>query len=171
MSLEDTNVREENIVDLDMGAVKKTKFRINGDNTKILELNIADMGIINRLEEVYDDLKEMANEATSNEVHDTDEETIRELSKQMMELDKKMREKMDYLFQAPVSDICAGNGTMFDPVEGKFRFEYIIEHLSNLYANNFKKEFDAMEKNISKRTAKYTTQDHLPSAKKRSRKN
>lgn len=171
MSLEDTNVREDNIVDLNLDGVKKTQFRINGDNSKILELNIADMGIMSRLDEVYDDLRQMAKEATSTEVHDTDEETIREVSKQIMELDAKMREKMDYLFQAPVSKVCASSGTMFDPVEGKFRFEYIIEHLSNLYANNFKKEFDAMEKNISKRTAKYTTQDHLPSAKKRSRKN
>ena len=179
MSLEDRPVKNEaedittpeGVMDLSLPSIKKTRIRINGENSKILELNISDMGIVSRLQTVYDQLQELAKSATNIPLVDTDEESLKEASATLMEIDAQMREKVDYLFDAPVSEVCANGGTMFDPVGGKFRFEYIIEKLSDLYKNNFKTEFAAMEKNIQKRTAKYITpQDHLTSTKKRSRK-
>ena len=179
MSLEDKtlqpveNTTQEKIMDLNLDAIKKTKVRINGENDKVLELNLSDLGITQRLQVVYDELQDLAHSAEAIQLDDTDSESIKAASAKLMELDEQMRDKVDWLFDAPVSAICAANGTMFDPMAGgKFRFEYIIEKLSDLYAGTFKKEFAAMERNVSKRTAKYVTpQDHLTSTKKRSKKN
>ena len=48
------------------------------------------------------------------------------------------------------------DGSMYDLFNGKFRFEHIIEKLSDLYGNNMKDEFKAVNARVKKHTAKYT---------------
>lgn len=154
-----TDVAEENIIDVDLSAIKKQRFRINGDNNKILELNTSDMGIISRLDEVYPKLLDLQNEVAS--LADTTDEgaddatLLSSTAKKLNKIDAEMRNALDYIFQANVSETCGSEGSMYDPIDGVFRYEYIIEILSKLCTNNLESEFKKMKSRIDKQASKY----------------
>ena len=155
------NKEAEDIVDIDLSAIKKKKFRINGDNTKILELNVSDMSILARLDEAYPKLMDLqdkvANLAEMSDNADADDRDILSTTaSKLKEIDGSMREILDFIFQSNVSEVCGADGSMYDPIDGTFRYEHIISTLTKLYENNLNAEFDKMKKNISKHTAKYT---------------
>ena len=150
-------------LDLDLSATRKKRIRINGDNNAILELNTSDMNIASRAEKVYQELIELAEKVPEISVdvevengEDISEESLKKVGDMLTDLDKQMRIKLDELFDAPVSEICAPHGSMYDPFDGKYRFEHIIEGLAKLYENNFTAEVEKIKKNINKHTAKYT---------------
>jgi len=153
------NVADENIIDIDLSAIKKQRFRINGDNNKILELNTSDIGIIPRLEETYPKLIALQNKVASlaeiNEEAD-DDTLLSSTAKKLKEIDAGMRESLDYIFQSNVSEICGSEGSMYDPIDGVFRYEHIIERLSKLYENSFESEFAKMKQRVDKHASKYT---------------
>ena len=162
---------EEKVIDLDLGQIKKSKIRVDHDQNRIIELNLSDMNIVQRMNVSYKNLLKLAEEATqlSNTVVNVDTEdeeavgqALETVSNTLSDLDKKMRDEVDYLFDSKVSDVCLPTGTMYDPHDGMFTFEHIISSLANLYTNNFKEEFDKMRKNVEKHTGKYTKkpQDH-----------
>lgn len=139
------------IIDIDLSVTKKKQFRIDGDDNRIIELNTSDMTIIERLNEVYPKLESLS--ARTAELSDDDVEGG---IKALKDVDKEMRELLDYTFDSPISSVCAPDGSMYDLFNGEFRFEHIITVLLNLYENNISKEFNNMEKRINKHTAKYT---------------
>lgn len=152
---------ENNVIDIDLSALRKKRIRIDGDDNKIIEINVSDMGVINRLQEAYDRLISLANtynlqEEESNAEEADDDFDVRKTVETLRTLDKEMRELVDFVFQANVSEVCASDGTMADPVNGQFRFEYIIEKFLAVYDKNFTEEFKKMSKNVKKRTSKYT---------------
>lgn len=147
----------DEIQDLDLTETRKKRFRINGDNNSILEINTADMRILNRLEVAYKKLQNLAEEATemlmSEEDEDIEHSTIGE---KLDTIDSKMRKILDELFDTNVSEVCAPDGTMYDPYGGKFRFEYLIDVIGNLYEKNLTTEIKLMSKRMAKHTDKYT---------------
>ena len=155
-----TTVIPNDIIDVDLSVIKKKKFRINGDNSKILELNTSDMGIVTRLDESYQKLIDLQNSVASlaDDVkdEDNDRETLSSTANKLNKIDGEMRELLDYIFQSNVSEICGSEGSMYDTINGTFRYEHIISTLIKLYENNLSKEFNKMKQNISKHTAKYT---------------
>lgn len=156
---------EDDIVNIDISAIKKKRFAVNGDNSKILELNTSDMNITNRLQVTYTRLNKYMEEVgriladipDDGELTESQEELI---SEQLQAIDKKMKEEVDYIFDAPVSAVCCDGGSMYDPFEGQFRFEHIIEALSKLYENNLSVEFSKMKRRVSAKTSKYTKKYH-----------
>lgn len=150
---------DNDIMDVDLSIIKKKRFRINGDNTKILELNVSDMGIVSRLDEAYPKLMALQDKVSAiadiNEEAD-DMELLSTTASKLKEIDGEMREMLDFIFQSNVSEICGSEGSMYDPIEGTFRYEHIINTLVKLYENNLNAEFNKMKENISKHTAKYT---------------
>lgn len=155
-------VKEEPVVDvdIDLSPIRKKRFRINGDNSKILELNTSDLNIILRLNEVYPQLETLANDAISKLPDDntglSEEDFIEGVSSVLKQIDNKMRELMNFIFDAPVSEICAPDGSMYDPFNGKLRYEHILETISALYENNFNAEVKKMTQRVNKHTSKYT---------------
>lgn len=152
---------ENNVIDIDLSALRKKRIRINGDDTKIIEINVSDMGVITRLQEAYDRLISLANkynlqEEESKTEGDTNNISDEEIVETLRRLDTEMRELIDFIFQANVSEICADDGTMADPINGQFRFEYIIEKFLAVYDKNFTEEFKKMSKTVKKHTSKYT---------------
>lgn len=151
---------ENEIQDLSIPEIEKKKFRINGDNDAILEINPSDVNIIPRLNEGYKKLDSLAKKVTELDLGSGEEETTEEqmenISKQLKEIDKDMREQLDYIFDANVSEVCAKNASMYEPINGKFRWEHIIDAIGTLYGNAFKSEFDAISKRVEKHTSKYT---------------
>lgn len=143
---------ENNIIDIDLSELRKKRIRIDGDDNKIIELNTSDMGVMERLQSAYSQLVELANNYHFEEEKDSDAEMIAALS----EINKKMCELVDYIFNAKIAEICSSDGTMADPFNGQFRFEYIIGKFLALYDENFTQEFKKMSKNVKKHTDKYT---------------
>lgn len=138
------------IIDINIGGAKKQKFRINGNNDAIIELDLSDLGIVDRLRSGMEKLsEEMANIAALP----NDDDNLSEMLKQA---DQKMREYVDYIFDYPVSAVCAKYGTMYDPKDGKFRYESIIDGLTKLYADNINAEYNKISQRLAKHTEKYT---------------
>lgn len=156
----------EDIQDIDLSAIKKKRFRINGDPKKILELNTSDLGISARLSSAYERLTKNMEEvgAVLSDLPDNEDELTEEkeslIQEKLHEIDVKMKKEMDYIFDAPVSDICCDGGSMYDPFGGMFRFEHIIDALTKLYESNLNSEFNKMKRRVSAKTSKYTQKYH-----------
>ena len=157
-----TEIQEEEIQDIELAVAKKTKFRINGDNNCIIELNTSDLGIAGRLSDAYPKLLDYVKDAQKqvDAISEADEDSLGKFADMLRDIDKKMRDLVDYIFNSPVADKCAKDGTMYDPYEGEFRFEVIISKLVKLYSNNLDTEFAKMKDKVSKHTNKYTKKYH-----------
>ena len=153
------NKKEEEIVDIDLSILERKRFRINGDNNKILKLNTSDLFVGSRMEEAYNKLNKLMDEVMERigEVPDNKEEVTDEQATDVFdalkEIDAKMREQVDYIFDSNVSELCADDGSMWDIREGAFRYEIIIEAISRLYENDLDKEFTKLKNRVEGRTA------------------
>ena len=158
MGLMDTHT--DDIVDVNLTPVRKKRFRIDGDNARILELDTSDFSIITRLNTIYPKLEILAQKAADKFGDiDTDksfDELVSETSDKLVSIDAEMREYVDELFGADVSKVCAPSGTMYDLFGGKFRYEHIIESIVNLYEDNINTEVDAIRNRVKRHTEKYT---------------
>ena len=154
-----TNDVVDDIVDIDLSPIKKRKFRIDGDNSRLVELNPADISIITRIEEADKKFNKCVEDldALVNTPSDTEDEIL-ELGRKFKEIDSRMRELLDYIFQSNVSEVCVpeGSGSMYDPINGKFRYDHILDTLLTLYQDNIQSEFKKLNANVNKKTSKYT---------------
>lgn len=154
---------DNDIIDVKFDAIKKKKFRIEGDNNRILELDTSDLSVINRIEDSYPKLVALEQKASLMRVKDElgDDDTLEEaaekvnISQTLREIDTEMRAIMDFIFDADVSAKCAPSGSMFDPFNGEFRYEHILNKLTGLYETNLNNEYDKLRKRINKHTDKY----------------
>lgn len=160
-----TNEVKDNVIDLDLGFTSKKKFRINGDDSRMLELNVSDMNILARLNEVYPKLQEEQQlaaklmegvELPEDAESEASANAMSVIASRLKEIDSHMREHIDYLFDANVSEITAPDGSMYDPYNGRFRYDYIITVLLTQYEDNIGAEFTKMSKQMEKHTKKYT---------------
>lgn len=149
-SIDETKVND--IIDISIDAIKRTRFRINGNNDSIIELNLSDMGAIQRLD---DGLKELKQDMSEIADLSTDDE---EFGNKLKAINDKMCATVDKIFDYPVSAVCSKGGTMYDLYDGMFRYEHIIDSLSKLYTNNLNEQFRKFRKRIEKYTDKYTAQ-------------
>lgn len=153
-----------NALNLDLSETARTKIWVNGDNTKVLELNLTDLGIMARAKDAKDKLDELQAEAielASVEVPNSieseeDEKKVDEAIEKFRSIDKKMRELVDGIFDFGVCEICCDGGSMYDPINGQYRYDYIIDKLMKLYGDQWEKENKLRKQNMEKHTAKYT---------------
>jgi len=157
---------DDDIQSIDLSAIKKQRFAINGDKNKVIELNTSDLRISSRLSIAYDKLTKYMDEVSEalknvpDEEEALSEEQEKIIEEQLSNIDAKMREEVDYIFDAPISDLCCDGGSMYDPFEGQFRFEHIIDALTKLYENNLNNEFNRMKRRVAQKTSKYTKKYH-----------
>jgi hypothetical protein len=136
------------MIDLDLSDLSKKKIRINGDDSKILEINTSDLGLIMRLNEIEPKLDALADKATKLDDLDVNkfgvegDDTFSTFATTLKEIDDEMRDLMDELFKANVSETCASDGSMFDPINGSTRYEIILSALLQLYDDNVKREME-----------------------------
>ena len=141
----------QDVVDIDFGELQKKKFRLDRDNNRVIELNTSDISVVKRLEEVYPKMLSLVDKAHLDIEADPDS-TI----DAVMSVNDEMKKLLNYAFDSDIADKACPDGTLYDPINGKFRFEYIMEKLIALYDENFKNEFNLMQKRVSKHTSKYT---------------
>lgn len=152
------------IQDINLSVIRKKRFRIDGDDSRILELNTSDLNILARLKDAYPKLIAIADNAfkdlpqvdTSEEVDFINSTETAELIDSLKKADSEMRELVDYIFDSNVSEVCAPSGSMYDPINGQFRFEHIITVLAQLYETDVEKEMNAVAARVKKHTAKYS---------------
>lgn len=103
----------DDVQDIDLSVTSKKRFRINGDPNKILELNTSDLSISSRLTVAYNRLLKYM-EDVSKTLEDLPDDadgltSMQEelIDKQLHDIDVKMRKEVDYIFDAPVSEVCA----------------------------------------------------------------
>lgn len=158
-----TNSAQEPQV-LNIRGASRQRFLINGDPNKVLELNITDLGVIERIHLYYPKLKEIelkvnqikADNILTEDGTDFDEEGTQKFVNSLNECDSEMRKYMDLIFDAEVSNVCDCGGTMYDPMDGQLRYECIIADLSEAYGDAFKQEFNKMSAKRESHTSKYT---------------
>ena len=155
-----TTVNNE-IIDLDLSVTKKKKFRFDHDDTRIIELNTSDMGIIGRISEAYPKLTALQDRASKmmEGLHDDDaylEDDLKLIGARLSEVDNEMRQIIDEIFSADVSAKAAPDGSMYDPFDGTYRFEHIITLLMSQYEKNLQDEYAKIERQVKSHTDKYT---------------
>ena len=168
-------MEQTKLVNLDLSATKGTTIQVNGDPNSSFTLNLSDFGIYNRLKDglkklydLFSNMKDEMAEIAQNKDTEVEqgvepspedeakaEENDQKLTKVMETMDSKMRNVVDYIFSAPVSDICAPDGYMFDLFEGQLRFEYIINALTKLYENNINAEFYKLKSRVNGKLPHY----------------
>lgn len=137
------------VIDLNIDSIKKQRFRINGDSNAIIELNLSDLRIQERLATGLEKLsQEMSKIAAIAEDDD-------EIQEKMKKADETMCEWLDYIFDSPISEVFSRGGSMYDPINGMFRYEYIIDSLTKLYTDNINDEYKKINARIQKYTQKY----------------
>ena len=150
----------EDIKDISLST--KKSFRIDGDNNRIIWLDVSDMNIMSRINDVYPDIRRLAIEAQDRlqgvEITDREDANspLQDVADVLKDINGKMKEKLNYIFASDIADICEPTGNMYDVVGGEFRFEHIIDVLTTLYANNIKAEYRKLSDRLKKHTAKYT---------------
>ena len=158
------NATTPDVIDLNLPDLQSKRFRIDGDDNRILVLNTSDMNILSRLKEVYPKLVTLTQDAVKKLPMDmdipedeftVDSEAVTTMVDVLTEIDTKMRELIDYLFNSNVSEMCAPNGSMYDPVNGKFRYEHIIDTLSKLYTDDITSGVNQITARVKKHTDKY----------------
>ncbi len=136
----------------------KKRFRVDGDNAKIIELDVSDLSMITRFNESYPKLLEIEKDVRSIQTEgETDEKALGMLTTKLSSADTKMRELIDYIFDTNLCEIVSPTGTMYDPIDGMLRYERILDTFANLYATNIHTEVDKLKSRIRKHTNKYTT--------------
>ena len=158
-------MEQAKVINLDLSATKGTKIQVNGNPEASFTLNLSDFGIYNRMKDgiqqlydLFESLKEkMGNKAEEETPEGADEntDTTTPILEVMAEMDKKMRDTMDYIFSAPVSDVCAPEGYMFDLFDGQLRFEHILNALTSLYEKNVNREYYNLKSRIDNKLPGY----------------
>lgn len=149
---------DNDIIDIDLSEIKKQRYRIDGDNNRILELNVQDMNMPSRFFETQKELEKITAdwaEKISSWGDDLDDEINQQIADDIKNLDKELRAKLDYIFDTNISEITAPHGSMFDFIHGMFRFEYILDTISKLYNDTIANETKLMLNNMAKYTSKY----------------
>lgn len=147
---------EEEFIDIDLSVTKKKKIRINGDNTKIIELNTSDLNIIDRLNKQYPVLQECMEEMKALSSQDTEtDEGLSKLAEEFARINKKLCDGVDAIFDSAVSEVCCDGGSMYDPFNGSFRYEHIIDTLTQLYEDNINAEYKKMKSRVEKKANNY----------------
>lgn len=149
------------IVDIHIAGASKQKFRINEDDSKIIELNTSDVGIADRLADAYPKLMELEEKSKKLQIEtgdgdELDPVKLKKSTSKLLAIDKEMRAQIDYIFDYPVSEVCAPSGTMYDPFEGAFRYEIIVETLTNLYEDNYSKQAKMAKARVKANAKKFT---------------
>lgn len=148
---------QNNIVDIQLATSSKKKFRIDGDDNRIIELDVTDLSILNRLRECYPKLNSLAIKGFDMN-DEAGEDALTAFDNVMLALnnvDKEMRELLNYLFDSDIADLCSPE-PLYNMCNGEFRFEHVLNVLFTLYTDNIQAEFNKMTARMSAHTQKYT---------------
>lgn len=144
----------------------REQFLVDGDESKVIELDINDVNLVNRLTDAIPKMQELdkrwtaLNQEVSIDPDNAVEENLEEVNKfssNFKAIESEIRDILDEVFDsAGMSDTILGTTSAFSPVNGKFKYEQIIDVLVRLYEKNIQKEAEKFNRaKVKKKTAKY----------------
>lgn len=136
---------------IDLGySTKKKKFTVGGDVNTVIEFDPSDIGVASRLAKSLKDLQALSDKwekLQSNmediEGADTDDSLVKstdQFAKDFDKLEKSVKDIIDYVFDSDVADKLLGKSSAFSPVNGKFKYEHIIEAMLKCYEQQIQDE-------------------------------
>ncbi len=128
----------------------KQRFTINGDESKYIEFNPNDDGILTRLRNIQNEIEKRQNELSKIERVDREKTTS-----MLSDLDKFIRNKIDYLFDSDVSNIVFGNTSCLSTLNGVPLYERFIDAVLPILEKNIKTEMKKSNTRIEKYAGKY----------------
>lgn len=144
------------IRNLQFGAPKRKQFTVDGDETRVIEIDTGDTGILGRwssvkkwFESVQERLEAMP------KIEENSEESADQFSAEFNEMSNEVRQQLNILFDSDVCTPIVGNGSMLRTVNGEPLFMLTLETLLPLYEEDIKVEMQKSQKKIDKHTAKY----------------
>lgn len=161
----------EQLQRVDFTALRKKRFLIDlgdGNEDRILALNTSDVGVVNRLSDGYNKLIELDKAVvefstiikdvniSEDDTDDKVQESLQSASDSLKKIDNQMRDIIDTIFDTNVCEVCCPYGSMYDPIDGRLRYEHIIDTLMNLYSESLSNEMAKTTQRIKSHTAKYT---------------
>lgn len=156
-----------NVKNVNINVDTRESFTVDGNPDKVIYLDIHDYNVVNRLTEALkrmDSTRQrwtaLAEKSTSKKAveDDTTLDDIEEFSTEFKAVEAEMRSHLDYAFDSEgLCDTILGKSSIFASINGKMKFEQIIDALTNLYEANIKAETDKLNKRkVAAKTAKYT---------------
>ena len=137
---------------LQFGAPKRKRFAVDGDETRYIEIDTGDTGILARWSGVkkwFESAQERL--AAMPKIEENTEESVDKFSEEFNALSEEVRQQLNTLFDSDVCTPIVGNGSMLRTVNGEPLFLITLETLLPLYEADIKVEM----KKVEKHTAKY----------------
>ena len=124
------------------------EYAINGDDSNTIRINVSDINIMTRINEVQEKLDSIGEKLTENGT------PTPEL---LSECDREIKQQIDYAFGSNVSQAVFGCVNCLSPVDGgKLLFEAFMDAFIPLVAGDIKARTDAQRTRVSSETDKYT---------------
>lgn len=144
---------------IDLGySTNKKRFSVNGNPDLIIEFNPSDLGMATRFQKTLPKIKELDKE-WRNLIEIKDEETEDGGSvfvEKFDEIEKGIRDAVDYIFDGDIADKLFGNASAFSPENGFFKYEHVITGLVKCYEQTIQDEVPKFNKrDITNYTHKY----------------
>ncbi len=141
---------------LNFGFNNKKRFTIDGDENRVIELDTSDVGVVSRLEKSVDKITALQEKQDELTKLSEDENTALDFTKLFSEIETDMRGIIDEIFDTPVCDAILGNSSVFSPVNGRYKFEQLIETLLDQYGKDISAEAKKINKSkVAAKTAQY----------------
>lgn len=125
-------------------------FTINNDPNRFIQINTTDLGILERLEKAQKNLEHLQKEAEIKQASNTDGLQYSILG----EIDKAIREQINYIFGSDVSTPAFGTAYCFSTCNGS----PIFENFLNALIPEIEKDVTVESKKTQANISKYTNQ-------------
>lgn len=131
------------------------EIMINGDENRIIKFNTGDYNLITRANEAEKNIVKKLEPLGDVKVNSDGTAEIESLTNQLSEIDKAVKEEIDYIFNSKVSEVIFGNTSTLASNKGKFLVEIFFEAVMPVVINRIESEAKASDKRMSKHTDKY----------------
>ena len=150
------------IKNINLNIDDRESFTIDGDENKVIRLDVHDTNVVTRLTEALGRIK--TTEGAWQKLQDLTEhgedmtiEEMNEFSESFKKIEAEMRSHLDYAFDCEgMCDTILGNKSIFSSVNGNLKYEQIIDAITSVYEESIKSETAKLNKRkVAKKTAKY----------------
>lgn len=129
------------------------EFTINNDESKVIRINPSDFAIFTRLAEAKKIIADALENAGDIDITPEGKAVNFEVAgKKVEEIDKLIKEQVDYVFNSKVSDMVFGNQSPLSNIGGMSLFERFIDCVEPV----IKEAITAKRQDSKKRVEKYT---------------
>lgn len=125
------------------------EFTINNDENRVLRINTSDLQISVRLKQCEKELNQISKEFQKFDETMTVEDSIEAIDK----YDKKVKQRLDYIFNTNVSEVVFGGMNCLSICGGKPVFQNFLDEVMPEISQNIEEEVKKSQQNIKKYTS------------------